>query len=164
MPPAPSALISQLARARLDGDRHRKRPPSRRADWSAQLAAVNPLQYLPPRSADVELSLHQLAVMLRGGLTLLTAHAHGGRAGPPAGRCAKSGSRSPSASRAGPSLADAMAEHNCFSKLVVQLVRVGEQTGNLEQVVVRAADILEKRPQSGRQPADGHWPIRRLCC
>ena len=45
----------------------------------------------------------------------------------------------------GVSMADAMAEHKCFSKLVVQLVRVGEQTGNLEQVVVRAADILEKR-------------------
>ena len=49
--------------------------------------------------------------------------------------------------QAGSSLADAMAEHKCFSKLVVQLVRVGEQTGNLEQVVVRSADILEKRRQ-----------------
>src|SRR5271154_1710350 len=43
------------------------------AALSDQLAVLNPLRYLPPRSSDVELSLHQLAVMLRGGLTLLTA-------------------------------------------------------------------------------------------
>jgi type IV pilus assembly protein PilC len=109
-----------------------------------KLASINPLRWLPPRSADVELSLQQMAVLLRGGLTLLTSirtvgdqarryrmrqvwHAVGERI------------------QTGTTLADAMSEHGCFSKLVVQLVRVGEQTGNLEQVVVRGADILEKR-------------------
>ena len=47
----------------------------------------------------------------------------------------------------GSTLADAMAEHPCFSHMVVQLVRVGEQTGILEQVVTRAAESLERRRQ-----------------
>jgi type IV pilus assembly protein PilC len=47
--------------------------------------------------------------------------------------------------QSGSSFADAMSEYSCFNRLVVQLIRVGEQTGNLEQVVVRAAGILEKR-------------------
>src|SRR5262245_48516687 len=39
-------------------------------DWSVVL---NPLAWLPPRSVDVELSLQQIAVMLRSGITLLAA-------------------------------------------------------------------------------------------
>jgi type II secretory pathway component PulF len=45
----------------------------------------------------------------------------------------------------GASLADAMGRHPRFAPLVVQLVRVGEQTGHLEPVFVRAADALEHR-------------------
>src|SRR5208337_2005471 len=45
----------------------------------------------------------------------------------------------------GSSLADAMTPHRCFPNLIVQLVRVGEQTGNLEQVVTRGAEGLERR-------------------
>src|SRR5262249_22893115 len=45
----------------------------------------------------------------------------------------------------GSGLADAMAQHPCFSHLVLQLVRVGEQTGTLELVLTRAAEALERR-------------------
>jgi type IV pilus assembly protein PilC len=45
----------------------------------------------------------------------------------------------------GASLADAMSHHSRFSSMVVQLVRVGEQTGHLEPVLTRAADALEGR-------------------
>jgi type IV pilus assembly protein PilC len=38
-----------------------------------------------------------------------------------------------------------MGEHARFSPMVVQLVRVGEQTGQLEPVLVRAAESLEHR-------------------
>lgn len=113
-------------------------------ELSEQLAAINPLRWLPPRSADIELSLHQLAVMLRGGLTLLTSLS---TVAEQARRQSMRRIWQQVAERiqGGVSLADAMAEHKCFADLIVQLVRVGEQTGNLEQVVVRAADILEKR-------------------
>jgi type II secretory pathway component PulF len=45
----------------------------------------------------------------------------------------------------GSGLGEAMAVHPQFSALVVQLVRVGEQTGHLEEVLVRAASGLEQR-------------------
>ncbi|HEX4132435.1 MAG TPA: type II secretion system F family protein [Pirellulales bacterium] len=111
---------------------------------SEQLADFNVLRRLPPRSFDIELSLLQLGVMLRGGLTLLSS----------LNTVAEQARRQTMADiwrdvaarvQAGSSFADAMAQHRCFNRLVVQLVRVGEQTGNLERVVGRAADILERR-------------------
>lgn len=108
------------------------------------LAAAHPGRWLPPRSIDVELSLNQLAVMLHGGLTLLAAM-----------RTTSEQCRRLSMRRvwedvgrrvqAGSSFADAMAAHRCFSRLIVQLVRVGEQTGTLEAVLRRGADVLERR-------------------
>ncbi len=112
----------------------------------ARLHRLSPSTWLPTRSVDVELSLQQLAVMLRSGLTLLAAlktvaeYARRGsmrRVWEAVAREIQQGS----------SLADAMAGHRCFSHLVVQLVRVGEQTGTLEQVVRRAAEALERRRQ-----------------
>jgi type IV pilus assembly protein PilC len=114
------------------------------ATISEQLTALNPLKRLPPRSFDIELSLLQMSVMLRGGLTLLSSlHTVGEQAR----RQTMTHIWHEVSQRvqSGSSFADAMAEHSCFNRLVVQLVRVGEQTGNLEQVVVRAAGILERR-------------------
>ena len=45
----------------------------------------------------------------------------------------------------GSTLADAMASYSRFPNLVVQLIRVGEQTGTLDEVVGRAASSLERR-------------------
>lgn len=110
-------------------------------DWALYL---NPFNLLPPRSADVEMSLQQIAVMLRSGITLLSAL-----------KTVAEQARRPTMTKvwedvarriqSGTTLADAMASHRCFSHLVIQLVRVGEQTGTLEQVVIRAADQLERR-------------------
>jgi type IV pilus assembly protein PilC len=47
--------------------------------------------------------------------------------------------------QAGSSFADALVRHRCFPSLVVQLIRVGEQTGTLEPVLRRGADIMERR-------------------
>jgi len=100
--------------------------------------------WLPVRSSDVEVSLRQIAVMLRSGLTLLSALQ----------TVAEQSSRKAigriwlDVSRRiqeGAGLAEAMAVHPQFSPLVVQLVRVGEQTGYLEAVLTRAASGLEER-------------------
>src|SRR5262245_5219738 len=40
---------------------------------SESAISFNPLSWLPPRSMDIEIALQQLAVMLRSGLTLLSA-------------------------------------------------------------------------------------------
>ena len=108
------------------------------------LAALRPSQWLPPRSVDVELSLRQIAVMLRSGLTLLNAL---NTVAEQATRPAMGRIWSDVAGRIqeGASLADSMGQHARFSPMVVQLVRVGEQTGHLEPVLTRAAESLEHR-------------------
>lgn len=110
-------------------------------DWAALL---NPFSWLPPRSVDVEVSLQQIAVMLRSGITLLAALK---TVAEQASRASMRRIWDNIAERIqeGSSLADAAAQHACFSHLVVQLIRVGEQTGTLEPVLTRGADALERR-------------------
>jgi len=110
-------------------------------DWALVL---NPFAWLPPRSADVEMSLQQMAVMLRSGITLLAALK---TVAEQARRRTMTQVWEDVARRiqGGSTLADALTHHRCFSHLVIQLVRVGEQTGTLEQVIIRAADALERR-------------------
>ena len=45
----------------------------------------------------------------------------------------------------GEGLSTAMAGHKVFSQMTMQLVRVGEHTGNLDQALVLASEHLEKR-------------------
>jgi type IV pilus assembly protein PilC len=106
--------------------------------------ALNPLALLPPRSLDVEWSLQQMSVMLRSGLTLLeslkTIAEYAQR---PAMR--KVWETVAERIQQGAGLSDAMADHRCFSYMVLQMIRVGELTGTLDQVVFRAADTMERR-------------------
>ena len=110
------------------------------------LATLSPSRWLPARSIDVELSLRQMAVMLRSGLTLLNALAAVAEQAERAtmGRTwiAVAGQI-----QEGTSLANALGQHRRFSPMLVQLVRVGEETGELESVLTRAANILERRRQ-----------------
>lgn len=110
-------------------------------DWATLL---NPFAWLPPRSMDVEVSLQQIAVMLRSGITLLAALK---TVAEQAGRVSMRRIWNDIAERIqeGSTLADAAGRHGCFSHLVVQLMRVGEHTGTLEPVLTRAADALERR-------------------
>ena len=107
-------------------------------------AALDPRLLLPIRSLDVELALHQIAVMLRSGLTLLnalkTAADNADRL-----RLRRILRRVAERIQEGSSFADALAEHRLFSRLVVQLTRVGEATGHLDSVLTRAAEALERR-------------------
>lgn len=99
---------------------------------------------LPTRSVDVEIGLKQLAVMLRAGITLLEAL----RVLPrqqPRERVRRLWSEVAERIQSGSSFADALATQRAISPLVVQLVRVGEQTGELERVLVRGAEALERR-------------------
>lgn len=111
---------------------------------SVRPSLLNPAWLLPVRSIDVELAMQQIAVMLRSGLTLLTSL-----------RTAAEQARRPRLQAAlndvadriqqGATLTDAMAKHRHFPHMVIQLVRVGEQTGTLEQVLARAAEAMERR-------------------
>lgn len=114
-------------------------PPPSAGLWLHKLA---PHYWLPPRSVDVEFSLRQQAVMLRSGITLLGAL---NLVAEQASRASMGRIWSNVAARIqeGASLADAMSHHRRFSPMVVQMVRVGEQTGHLEPVLTRAAEALE---------------------
>ncbi|HZZ71264.1 MAG TPA: type II secretion system F family protein [Pirellulales bacterium] len=111
---------------------------------SQSLAQWNPINLLPPRSVHVELSCSQMTVMLRGGLTLLTAlqavaeHAGSARLRETWRQCA-------ARIQGGSSFAEALEEADCFPQLLVRLVHVGEQTGNLDRSLARAAEAMESR-------------------
>lgn len=105
---------------------------------------LSPNRWLPIRSLDVETSLSQLAVMLGAGLSLLNALGTVEEQTPRLAmrRVWQDVSRR---IRAGHSLSESMARHRCFSHLVIQLVAIGEQTGNLESVLKHSAEAMERR-------------------
>lgn len=109
----------------------------------------NPLEYRPMCLYDVERDFHQLAVMLRSGLPLLETlkitadHARYAVRKvwrQVAGRVSE-----------GDSFMEALAEHRVFDRLVLAMVRVGEQTGNLDFVLEHASKELEARRNFKRQ-------------
>ena len=113
-----------------------------------QLATyLNPFHWLPPRSVDIEVSLEQLAVMLRSGLSLLEALRTLARQARfrPLRRIWEEVGES---IQEGDSLAEAMDAQKRFPTLAIQLVRVGEATGNLDLVLERAAVQIRQRRQN----------------
>ena len=112
----------------------------------AMLAKLRPSHWLAPRSSDIEVSLQQLSVMLRSGLTLLTALRSVAEFATRRSM-RETWEKVAEMIQQGSGFADAMAKFRCFPHLVVHLTRVGEQTGTLEMVVNRAAQILERRRQ-----------------
>lgn len=112
--------------------------------WQQLVQTINPANWMPIRLADIELSLSQLGVMLRSGLTLLTALRTVAEQSSKA-RLRRVWQDVSDRIQEGSSFHQALAQHACFPPLVVQLVRVGEDTGSLDVVVDRAAKALERR-------------------
>lgn len=113
------------------------REDSARRRWS-------PSELLWIRSLDVEVSLYQLATLLRSGLTLLAALRLVAEQSE-RGRLRRVWEDVVATIEGGSSFAEAMEPHGCFNRLVVQLIHVGEQTGHLAPVLERAALALEKK-------------------
>lgn len=101
-------------------------------------------KWLPPRSIDVELSLQQLALMSRSGMTLLASISNVIEQTRSIS-LAEIWSSVANAIQQGQSLTQAMSQHSCFPEFVVRLVKVGEQTGNLEAVLTRSARNMNDR-------------------
>ena len=110
-----------------------------------QVSPLHPAWLLPMTSFDVELGLRQLAAMLKSGVSLVESLQTVAEQG-----------RNPRTRRvwrlladrvlAGVSFADALAEDaRRFGEVVVRLARVGEQSGELEVALTRAAEHLESR-------------------
>ncbi len=102
--------------------------------------SLNPLDYLSIRSGEIENAFHQIAVMLRSGVSLLAAldltrkYARIG--------ARKVWARIAERIQQGGSFTDALKEQGVFSHLTIELVRVGEQTGSLSVVMDQAAQEM----------------------
>lgn len=105
---------------------------------------LNPLAWLPPSRLDVEVGIQQLGTMLHSGLTLLAAlKTVGEQSGRP--RTAAMWKQVREQIEQGASLSGALTAHpSQFSQYVVQLVRVGEHSGELDRMIARAAEHLEQ--------------------
>jgi len=117
--------------------------PDAQAD-TTQSFSLNPLAWLPPTSFDVEIGMQQLASMLRSGLTLLSAlKTVAEQARRP--RMAKIWRDVYERIEEGASFSSALAAHGKqFPVYIIQLVKVGEQSGSLETVLTRASEHLER--------------------
>lgn len=99
--------------------------------------SLNPFAYRAFSEADIENEFHQIAVMLRSGISLLDAieltlkHCRIG--------ARSTWERLAKRIQQGSSFSDAMKEHKAFSEFTMQLIRVGEQTGQLSVVMDEAA-------------------------
>ncbi len=111
--------------------------------------SLNPLEYRAMRPVDVERDFHQLAVMLRSGLPIL----EGIRivAGNARIAVARVWNKIADRIQQGDSLTEAMMEHKVFDRLTLALIRVGEETGNLDFVLDHASKELERIRNFKRQ-------------
>jgi Type II secretory pathway, component PulF len=96
-----------------------------------------------PRALNIEFGLRQLSSMIKSGLSLLvalrTAAEQSGSRG-----CARVWNRIAEQIESGLSMHDAMRGYACFDAYTLALVKVGEQTGELEMTLRRAAEHLEQ--------------------
>lgn len=108
------------------------------------LGEFNLRRWMPARSRDVEFALRQLAIMLRSGLNLLSAIES---LQPQVESIAFAAILDTIRARVarGDSLAKSIEAHPVFPQIVVQLIGVGEQTGNLEQVLEQSAKYMTQR-------------------
>ncbi len=111
-------------------------------DLGLLLARFNPLEYRSMGSKDVEEGFHQLSIMFRSGLDLISALEIVADYSRLAVR--RIWQRVILRIRAGNSLTDALSEHKAFTNMTIQLVKVGEQTGNLDKALMQASIELEE--------------------
>lgn len=103
-----------------------------------------PKNWLPIRSSDIEIALQQLSVMLKSGMPLLMGIEVLKRQALRT-KMAQVWRLTEQDIENGESLAGAMSKHRCFPQLVLKLVEVGENTGKLEEVLKKSAEMLENK-------------------
>lgn len=118
-----------------------------RLDFWQSVNQAHPFHFTPPTKGQVELLMEQLAVLTRSGMSLLTALrtiAEQARFRP-LKRVVEDLSRR---IQTGHTFAEAVGRHSCFPELIVQLIQVGEQTGELDLVCTEAARQLARQREN----------------
>ncbi|MEM0969113.1 MAG: type II secretion system F family protein [Verrucomicrobiota bacterium] len=98
--------------------------------------------WMSPRAVHAELTLRQIAVMLRSGLTLLAA-VETVIEQPPSRAIRRVYKSIRERIEGGSSFSEAMAHHSCFPSGVIAMVAMGEESGNLDLVIERGAQSME---------------------
>lgn len=106
------------------------------------LASIDPRNWRSAKSVHIELTLRQLSIMLRSGLTLLSAIETIIEM-PPSRAVHRIYEKIRDQLEGGSSLADAFAAHRIFPKSVVAMIGLGEESGNLDVVMTRSAEAME---------------------
>ncbi|NOR68383.1 MAG: type II secretion system F family protein [Methylomarinum sp.] len=121
----------------------------KKTNKNRQTFSLNPLDYRSIREKDLEHEFHQIAVMLRSGISLLDAleltadHARIG--------AQSTWDKLIERIQQGSSFSDALAEHSIFSQFTIQLIHVGEQTGHLYIVMDQAAEEIKSTRKLKKQ-------------
>ncbi|MEM9399354.1 MAG: type II secretion system F family protein [Verrucomicrobiota bacterium] len=108
---------------------------------------LSPGEWLSARSVHIELTLRQIAVMLRSGLTLLAA-VETIIDQPPSRAVKRVYEKIRTQLENGDAFAEAVAEHKCFPPSVVSMIAMGEESGNLDTIIERGARMMESRRRS----------------
>lgn len=116
----------------------------READPASDSTRFSPGDLLSPRSVHVELTLRQVAIMLRSGMTLLSA-IETIIEQPPSRAIRRVYETIRDRIESGAPFAEALSEHKCFPPGVVSMIELGEESGNLDMVLERSALSMEAR-------------------
>jgi len=112
---------------------------------------LNPLQYVPTRVGDLIVFFRQLALMLRAGYTLVTALDATYEMVPKL-QLRRAIRRMSEEIRRGTSFSTTLAsEKRIFLPMIAKLVESGEQSGNLDAILDRLADSMERSKSLKRQ-------------
>lgn len=112
---------------------------------------INPKRFLPVFQGDLIVFFHQIALMLRAGYTLVPALAACREMQTKVGMI-RMMDRLSGALRGGTSLSAAMKkEARLFTPMIVNLVAVGERSGNLDSILDRLSENLESMKDLRRQ-------------
>ncbi|HAI13031.1 MAG TPA: type II secretion system F family protein [Phycisphaerales bacterium] len=115
------------------------------------IRAIHPSRLMPVTSGDLIVLFRQLALMLRAGHTLVTTLDLASDMQTKIGLIRSCRNMS-DAIRRGASFSSSMAEHGrYFSPMVVNLIAAGERSGNLDAIIHRLADNLERNKDLKRQ-------------
>lgn len=116
----------------------------REANPASESHRFSPGDWLSARSVHVELSLRQIAIMLRSGMTLLSS-IETVIEQPPSRAVRKAYESIRDRIESGAPFAEALSEHKCFPPGVISMIELGEESGNLDMVMERSADSMEAR-------------------
>lgn len=122
-------------------------------DWRKLLAMLSPRQYMPVKNHDLIFLFRQLALMLRAGHTVVQA-LEANREMTSKYRLRRTLLKMSESIQSGESFSHAVAaQKSVFPSVVYKLLAAGERSGDVDVILVRLAEDLERRQDVKRELA-----------